>query len=71
MKPKSFYIKERHNPQLKKPYYVACGQLSKKEAAKNENSVYGTNIMMPYSTEVDYKNAIEQLEQKGYTVHIR
>ena len=45
---KKFYLKERHNPQFKNPYYVACGQLSKKDAKKKENSLYGDNFMIAY-----------------------
>ncbi len=29
--PKKFYLKERHNPQFKTPYYVQYGQLTKAE----------------------------------------
>jgi hypothetical protein len=34
MKGKFWYIKERHNPQLDSPYYVALGNISKKEVHK-------------------------------------
>lgn len=43
---KKFYIKERHNPQFDKPYYVPKGQLTKKDANKMENSLYGDNYML-------------------------
>jgi hypothetical protein len=65
---KQFYIKERNNPQFKKPYYVAEGQLTKKDAKKKENSLYGDNYMTGYATEQEYKDAIEKLKADGYSV---
>lgn len=61
---KKFYIKERHNPQLG-VYYVAEGQLTKKEANKKESPLYGENYMLPYDTESEYKIAIADLKAKG------
>jgi len=66
---KKFYIKERHNPQFNKPYYVPQGQLTKKDANKMENSIYGDNYMLAYETEQEYKDAIEKLKAEGYRVH--
>ena len=66
---KSYYIKERHNPQLENPYYSACGQLSKREAMKKERSLYGFNKMLEYKSLEDYNKAIEKLRAKGFTVH--
>jgi hypothetical protein len=66
---KSYWIKERHNPQFDKPYYSACGQLSKREAAKKEGSLYGFNVMLEYATEAEYDKALAQLQADGYTVH--
>lgn len=63
-----FYIKERENPQFKKPYYVACGKLTKKEAKKKENSLYGYNIMLSYKTEEEYINALNTFKKEGYNV---
>jgi hypothetical protein len=57
-----YYIKERHNPQFKEPYYVACGKLSAKEAKKKEDSLYGFNIMLSYKTEKEYKEACEKFK---------
>lgn len=61
---KKFYLKERHNPQLKNPYYFACGQLTKKEAKDKEKTVYGLNIMIAYETEKEYNDAIQMLTIK-------
>ncbi len=58
---KKFYIKERHNPQFKKPYYTAEGQLTKKEASRAEETIYGANVMLSYETEKEYKEAIKKL----------
>jgi L,D-peptidoglycan transpeptidase YkuD (ErfK/YbiS/YcfS/YnhG family) len=66
---KSWWIKERHNPNFDKPYYSACGQLSKREAKRKENSLYGFNIMLEYPTEEEYNKAIEQFKSDGYSVH--
>ncbi len=65
---KQFYIKQRNNPQFDKPYYVAEGQLTKKDAKKKESSLYGNNYMTGYATEQEYKDAIEKLKADGYSV---
>jgi hypothetical protein len=67
MKPKRFWIKERHNPQLG-TYYVAEGQLSMTAARRKESSLYGTNIMHEYATEADYNAKIAELKKLGRTV---
>lgn len=59
----NYYIKERHNPQLAKPYYTGCGQLTKKEAKQKENSLYGFNVMLEYKTESEYLQALETLKK--------
>lgn len=59
-----YYIKERHNPQFKKPYYIAYGKLSKKEANKIEDSLYGCNIILSFSTKKEYKEKCKQLNIK-------
>ncbi len=64
-----FYIKERHNPQKKTPYYVAEGQLTKKNAMAKEKSVYGMNIMLVYENEEEYKKAISDLKHNGKNVY--
>ena len=68
MTKKLFWIKERSNPQLKKPYYVACGQLSKKDAAAKEKAEYGDNTMLPFATQAEYDAAIAKLKADGFTV---
>jgi len=69
MKKQSYWIKERHNPQFDKPYYSACGQLSKREARSKEGSLYGFNTMLEFSTEEEYNRALEKFKADGYTVH--
>jgi hypothetical protein len=64
MKQKSFWIKERHNPQIC-VYYVAEGQLSKTAARKMENSIYGFNVMHEYETEEAYKAELQKLRDEG------
>lgn len=64
MSNKKWYIKERHNPQFKAPYYVACGQLTKKEAKKKENPIYGSNYMLPFDTEEEYNKELTKLGLK-------
>ena len=58
-----YYIKQRNNPQLPKPYYVAYGKLTKKEAKEIEKSIYGTNTMLAYSSKEEYK---EKYQRKGH-----
>jgi len=64
---KKFYIKERHNPQLGIAYYC-MGQMTKKDAKKHEESLYGYNILLPYETEEEYKTATEKLKSEGKRV---
>ncbi len=65
---KSFWIKERYNPQLG-TYYIPCGQLSKTAAKKHERALYGDNTMHEYRTESEYKQAIDGLKSGGQNVH--
>jgi len=65
---KKFYLKERHNPQLG-IYYVRCGQLSETAAKRKERGgVYGSNVMLPYDTEIEYAEAIAKLAMEGKSV---
>ena len=66
--PKKFYIKERDNPQLG-TYYVAEGQLTKKDARAKERSLYGANYLHQYETEQEYNAAIEKLKKDGKRIH--
>lgn len=68
MAKKYFYIKERNNPQLKEPYYVPCGQLTKAEAKAKEESVYGFNIMMKYPSEQEYRDKLKELKDNGFRI---
>ncbi len=62
--PKKWYIKQRDNPQLG-TYYVACGQLSKAAARRQEGSLYGFNLMRPYETYQQYEKALADLKANG------
>ena len=68
MKPRYYWIKERHNPQLG-VYYVACGNLSIKDAMKMEGGSYGHNIMIKFPSETAYNNALQMLKDRGERVH--
>jgi hypothetical protein len=61
MAKKAYWIKQRTNPQLGKTYYVACGQLTAKEAQAKANTLYGSNVMIKYNTEAEYNAALGQL----------
>lgn len=63
-----YWIKERHNPQCKDPYYVAMGQMPAKDARKNYLSIYGYNVMLKYATKKKYDEALAQLEKQGKRV---
>ena len=65
---KLFYIGERSNQQLSKPYYNAYGQLTKKEALKKENCVYGSMFLTSYNTKEEYIAAKEKLYNDGFRV---
>lgn len=63
MPPSYFYIKERHNPQLKKPYFRMVGRMTVRDAKKIENPLYGSNIMHKFKTEDECKAALIKFEQ--------
>ena len=65
---KLFYIGERSNPQLAKSYYIAYGKLTKKEALKKENCVYGEIYLTSYYTKEEYVAAKEKLYNDGFRV---
>ena len=65
---KKFYLTERHNPQFSKPYYIKCGQLSKKEADLKSNPLYGHNVMLSFDNELKYNNAIENYKSQGFNI---
>jgi hypothetical protein len=66
---KKFYIGQRDNPQLPKPYFNAYGQLTKKDAAKKEKPLYGSISLTSYDNEQDYNVQIEQLKNEGFSVN--
>lgn len=68
MNSKSYWIKQRDNPQLG-TYYAPCGQLSKTAARKMESTIYGYNTMHEYTTEDEYNKAIDDLKARGERVH--
>lgn len=61
---KKFYLGERTNPQLKKPYYKAYGKLTKREAEKKEDCLYGSMLLMSFEKEDEYLAKIEELKNK-------
>ena len=65
---KKWWVKERQNPQLG-TYYVPYGQLSKRDAAARERSLYGYNVMWPFATEAEYRKRIAELKKSGENVH--
>jgi hypothetical protein len=65
---KQYYIKERSNPQFKKPYYIACGQLSRTQVKAAESTVYGSNNMLPFKTLEEYEAALKKLVADGFNV---
>ena len=65
---KLFYIGERINPQFAKSYFIAYGQLTKKEALKKENCSYGGIYLTSYNTKDEYVAAKEKLYNDGFRV---
>lgn len=68
---KSFYIGTRINPQFNRPYYVAFGQLTKKDAKAKSDCAYGSMFMESYSDVESYNNELERLKSEGFTVNVR
>lgn len=66
-----YWIIQRNNPQLKKPYYLALGKISAKEARKKETSIYGYNIALDYKSKKAYEEAIANFLNKGCSVSYR
>ncbi len=67
-KNKYWYIKERHNPQFKKPYYILLGNISAKDAKACENTLYGYNIVHRFETYELYKQGIRKFGIKITTI---
>lgn len=68
---KTLYIGMRVNPQFKKPYYVAFGALSKKDAKKKEDCAYGSMYLTGYETQESYDAELAKLRADGFTVNTR
>jgi hypothetical protein len=66
-KPKSYWIKERINPQLG-TYYIAMGQISKTEARRNQAALYGRNHIHQFPTEEAYQAELKRLQANGERV---
>jgi hypothetical protein len=60
MRPKLWWIKERHNPQLG-VYYSAMGQLSKAAAKRYEKPLYGDDYMLGFDSEEAYNAKLAEL----------
>jgi len=46
---------------MDKVFYVPLGQLSVADAKKHERPVYGSNVMLRFKTEDEYKAAVADL----------
>ena len=66
-----YYIGQRNNPQLSKPYFIAYGKLSKAKVKEAEKSLYGSMDLTPYDSENEYNNTINKLRLDGYSVNVR
>lgn len=66
---KFYYLGERHNPQLSKPYYIKFGQLTKKDAKDKGNTLYGSIDVISFDTEKKYNDFIQKKKEEGYTVN--
>jgi len=56
-----WWIKERNNPQLKSVYFTGCGKMTIAEARQKEKTLYGSNRMLRFDTEVEYQEALNKL----------
>ena len=65
---KLFYIGERSKQQFAKSYYVAYGQLTKKDALEKGKCVYGEMYLTSYNTKEEYVAAKEKLCNDGFRV---
>lgn len=67
---KYYWIKERENPQFKKPYFVACGNITVSRAMKMERASYGSNYMHKFETKLEYDSMLAKLKREGFTVNV-
>jgi hypothetical protein len=67
---KSYYIGWRSNQQLKNGgYYKAFGQLSKAEAKRKEQTLYGSMWLYEYETEEQYNSSLASFKKEGHSIH--
>jgi hypothetical protein len=64
-----YWIKQRLNPQIG-TYYIGMGQMTKDKAKTQEQSLYGTNIMLSFDTEEDYEKKIKELKAAKENIQI-
>lgn len=65
---KQFYIGARYNPQLKQPYIVAYGQLTKKDAKLKTECVYGSMSIEGLKNQADYDAKLNEYREQGLSV---
>lgn len=67
----SYWIKKRINVGFGRSY-VACGQLTVRDALRHEHNTHnthnGTNIMLCYSTQAEYEAALTAFKARGERV---
>ena len=68
MKNFKFYIGERVNPQFNKSYFKIYGQLSKLDAKRKEDCVYGSMYLTSYDNEEKYNTEIARLKEAGFSI---
>lgn len=68
MKPKYWWVKERHNPQLG-VYYVPLGRMTMRDAMRSYNPKYGLNILHKFESEHEYEAKLKELRKSGEKVH--
>jgi hypothetical protein len=64
-----YYIGQRNNPQLPKPYYILCGKLTDEEVNAMSDPTYGSIELTSYITEQEYNDKINQLRLEGYYIN--
>lgn len=65
MPAKYFWLKERFNPQLRRPYYVLLGNIATREAMKSKSSKFGFNDLHKFETETEYQARVTLLRAAG------
>lgn len=57
-----YWIKLRHNPQLG-TFAIPCGQMTVREAKEKTKTLYGSNEMIPFDTEEEYKEKLAYFQR--------